>query len=283
VKNLWLLYEEKDLRVNRDYVAAMRRAGKELDLAVKAVTTEKLSLCMNEYGMPHLLLDGKAAHPDAVLSRMRIPLYSRHIEAMGIPVFNGSLVCDICNDKRYTYQFLKGLPMPKTTFLAGNTFAPSHYPQVVKPACSHGGDRVTLVKDPFEYQQAVDGILPEAGLVQDVAQNRGWDLRVYVLFGKIVAGVMRHSKDGGIVSNFKKGGDVTLHSLTRDEESLANEVIRRFDQAGAPLCFAGIDFLYDTDGPIIGEVEDVVGSRMLYQTSDIDIVSLYLKEIKNRI
>ena len=28
--------------------------------------------------------------------------------------------------------------------------------------------------------------------------------------------------------------------------------------------------------PVVNEVEDVVGSRMLYQTSDIDIVSLFL-------
>ena len=30
---------------------------------------------------------------------------------------------------------------------------------------------------------------------------------------------------------------------------------------------------------MIGEVEDVVGSRMLYQTSDLDIVTLYLEGI----
>ncbi len=40
---------------------------------------------------------------------------------------------------------------------------------------------------------------------------------------------------------------------------------------------AGVDLLYDQGRPVIGEVEDVVGSRMLYQTSDIDIVSLYLQ------
>ena len=40
---------------------------------------------------------------------------------------------------------------------------------------------------------------------------------------------------------------------------------------------AGVDLLYDHGQPVIGEVEDVVGSRMLYKTSDIDIVSLYLQ------
>lgn len=284
MKNIWLLYEERDLQVNRDYVAAMRKAGKQLDLNIRAVTVEELSLTMDAMGIPGLLTEDDDSRPDAVISRMRLPLYSRHFELMDIPIFNGSKVCEICNDKRYTHQFLKGLPMPSTVFLAGNAYEPTVYPKVVKPACSHGGDRVKLVKNIAEYRMAVEDVLPEPGLVQDAAQNSGWDLRVYVLFGQIVAGVMRHAtKKEEIISNYKQGGAVELHTLTRDEESLAKEVIRRFEQAGAPLCFAGIDFLFDTDGPVIGEVEDVVGSRMLYKTSDIDIISLYLKEIKNRI
>ena len=42
---------------------------------------------------------------------------------------------------------------------------------------------------------------------------------------------------------------------------------------------AGVDLLYDQGHPVLGEVEDVVGSRMLYQTSDLDIVGLYLDGI----
>lgn len=282
MKNLWLLYQIGDLKVNRDYVATMRKSAKDLGLNIKPVTIDQLSLCMNENGMPYVLLKGEPVRPDAVISRMRVPLYSRHLEGMGIPVFNGSRVCEICNDKRYTYQFLKGLPMPRTTFLTENTPMPEKYPRVVKPACSHGGDRVELVEDEVMYQNAVAGILPQPGLVQEVAGKPGYDLRVYVLFGKIVAGVLRRAKNG-VVSNYKQGGDVSLHTLSREEEELANEVIRRFEQAGAPLCFAGVDFLYEKEGPVIGEVEDVVGSRMLYKSSDIDIVALYLEEIVKRI
>jgi len=282
VKTIWLLYHINDLNVNRDYVTTMRKSAKPLDLTIKTVTLDQLTLTMNENGMPGVLLKGKPARPDAVISRMRDPLYSRHLEAMGVPVFNGSKVCEICNDKRYTYQFLKGMPMPRTTFLTATTPMPTRYPQVVKPACSHGGDRVQEVKDILEYQDAVETVLPEAGLVQDKTSKPGYDLRVYVLFGKIVAGVMRHSKHG-MVSNFKQGGEVSLHTLTREETDLCSEVIRRFEEAGAPLCFAGVDFLYEKEGPVIGEVEDVVGSRMLYKASDIDIVAMYLSEIARRI
>lgn len=74
-----------------------------------------------------------------------------------------------------------------------------------------------------------------------------------------------------------------LHALTREERQLVEEVIARFNAAGAPLCFAGVDLLYEDYGPVIGEVEDVVGSRMLYRVSDLDIVGLYLDEIRQRI
>jgi len=109
-------------------------------------------------------------------------------------------------------------------------------------------------------------------------EEAGRDLRVYVLHGRILAGVMRTAQSG-VVSNFKKGGQVALHALTQEERELAEAVIRRFEQAGAPLHMAGIDLLYDHGHPVIGEVEDVVGSRMLYQTSEIDIVDQYLKGI----
>ena len=59
--------------------------------------------------------------------------------------------------------------------------------------------------------------------------------------------------------------------------------MERFEKAGAPLAFAGIDFLYHEDGPVLSEVEDVVGSRMLYQVSDIDIAGLFLDGVRERV
>ena len=198
---------------------------------------------------------------------------------MGVPVFNNSRVCAICNDKRLTHQFLSGLPMPQTVFLPyGQTQPPpgTRWPVIVKPACSHGGDRVALVHNAREWQAAVAAIQPEPVLQQAVVSQPGRDLRVYVLHGRILAGVMRTAREG-VVSNFKRGGQVELHTLTPQERALAEAVILRFSRADAPLHMAGIDFLYDGGAPVVGEVEDVVGSRMLYQTSDIDIVSLYLQ------
>ena len=46
---------------------------------------------------------------------------------------------------------------------------------------------------------------------------------------------------------------------------------------------AGVDFLYEHGHPVLSEVEDVVGSRMLYQVSSMDIAGLYLDQIRERL
>jgi len=281
MNSIWLLYDDPDYAVNQSYAALMHERGAERGLDIETVLLSQLELRMDEEGVPYCLRNGKREKPHAVLSRQRSSLVSQHFERMGVPVFNNSLVCEICNDKRITYQFLSGLPMPETVFLSPSQASPpagTRFPVVLKPACSHGGDRILLVHNEAEWKAAAAKILPQPALQQNVVSDAGKDLRVYVLHGRILAGVMRQARSG-IVSNFKQGGLVTFHRLTDEEQALAEEVIRRFSQAGAPLHMAGVDLLYDHGRPVIGEVEDVVGSRMLYQTSDIDLVGLYLDGI----
>ena len=40
--------------------------------------------------------------------------------------------------------------------------------------------------------------------------------------------------------------------------------------------FAGIDLIFHEGRPVLNEIEDVVGSRMLYAHTDLDIQELFL-------
>ena len=285
MKRLWLLYNDPDYAVNLEFARMMRERGKACSLSIEPVLLSELDLGMDRSGTPFCLRNGRPARPDAVLSRQRSSLVSAHLESMGIPVFNNSRVCALCNDKRQTYQFLRGLPMPESRFLLPGQSCPpegTRFPVIVKPALSHGGDRVALVRDETQWREAAACILPEPALQQAVVSRAGYDLRVYVLFGEILTGVLRTAKTG-VVSNFKLGGEVALHPPVQEERDLAQAVIRRFEEAGAPLCMAGVDLLYDDGHPVVGEVEDVVGSRMLYQTSHVDIAALYVEGIAKRL
>ena len=71
-----------------------------------------------------------------------------------------------------------------------------------------------------------------------------------------------------------------MHQPSTQERSLAEKVVNRFQENGVPLSFAGIDFLYHQNEPVISEVEDVVGSRMLYHVSNINIVGLFLDGVR---
>lgn len=281
MKDVWLLYADEDYAVNRDFAALMAERGAPLGLNVEAVTLGELLLCMDASGAPTCLRRGVPARPDAVLSRQRDFLVSRHFELMGVSVYNGSRACLYCNDKRLTHQLLSGIPMADTLFVPPWLCEPpegARYPLIVKPADGHGGDGVMLVRDAREWREAVERIRPRPVISQRVTSGAGRDLRVYTLFGRIVAGVMRTAREG-VVSNFKLGGDVRLHEPNDAERALVERVLRRFGAEGAPLALAGVDLLYEGDMPVVGEVEDVVGSRMLYKVSDIDIAEMYLERV----
>lgn len=272
MKKGWILYDRCDYEVNQWFAAHAIECGKENDILLSVMFSD--TMC-----------DSVAQRPDFVISRQRNPVLITHLEALDIPVFNNSRVCEICNDKRKTHLALDGLPRMKTIFVENEitrTSFPFDYPMVVKPAFGHGGDRVQAVGDQNELQQALASILPQPALVQEMATDAGCDLRIYVLFREMVASVMRTANEG-IVSNFKRGGSVALHRLTDAERSLAQAVIDRFASIGAPLAFAGIDLIYHNGQPRINEVEDVVGSRMLYKVSDLDCVAMYIQTIAEKL
>ena len=139
MKHLWLLYADEDFLQNRDFADLLRRLGQARGVLIEAVLLSELCLATAADGTPYCLRNGARVQPDAVLSRQRDALVSRHLEQMGIPVFNNARVCALCNDKRVTHQFLSGIPMPETFFLQPAMSLPppdAPYPLVVKPACS---------------------------------------------------------------------------------------------------------------------------------------------------
>jgi glutathione synthase/RimK-type ligase-like ATP-grasp enzyme len=124
------------------------------------------------------------------------------------------------------------------------------------------------IKDMLEGLAGLDAV------VQPFTGSRHQDLRVYVIGREIIAAVLRTAKEG-FKSNFSLGGEVCLYRLSEEERALVDIIIRQFD-----FGLVGIDFIIGDDGELIfNEIEDVVGSRMLYRCSDINIVEKYLRFI----
>ena len=282
MKTFWLLYDEGDYEKNRAFAALFEQEGKKRGLRMTLRLLTDLRWGVRE-GRAFVEARDGAPLPDFAVSRCRDALLLHALEGCGVPVFNSALACEVCNDKQKTHQFLTGLdiPMPATVFVPGARDAlwgGERYPLVVKPACSHGGDRVRLCRTPSEARQALADIAPMDALLQRPVSDLGVDKRVYVLFGQIVAAVERRAQGGAFLANFSQGGAVRLAEVTPRERELVGRVTSRL-----PLALAGVDFLYENGSPVLSELEDVVGCRMLYRVSDIDIVAEYLDAILERL
>lgn len=271
-----LFYEGFEAERNKRYIELYFDACKKRGVLLSVYLLERLSFGV-QGDQPFLFYDGAPLDlPDFALMRLREPLLSHQLESMGVKTFNSSKVCEICNDKRRTHQFAQsiGLPMMDTWFLTrGGAIPALPYPVVVKSAGGFGGHEVRLVKDEAELVAALGAFSGEGAVAQRLASDAGKDLRVYVVGNEIVISMLRTSK-GDFRSNFGLGGSAAPYALEKRERAMVERVLSHME-----FGLAGIDFVFHEGKAVFNEIEDVVGARMLYQYTDIDIVSVYLNHI----
>ena len=128
-----------------------------------------------------------------------------------------------------------------------------------------------------EYDKVLSLLGNSECVIQSVASDIGKDLRVYVIDKKIIASIIRIS-NSDFRSNFCLGGSAELYELSDDEIKIVKSIIDMFD-----FGFVGIDFVFNNGKMIFNEIEDVVGARMIYAKTNINVVSEYLDYILSRI
>ena len=275
----WIIYEREAAAYNRRYLTFYEEECEKRDIQLRTVYTEELDFGADETGL-YLKIAGETIPlPDFAISRVIHPLLSEHLEAMGVRVFNRAKAARICNDKAMTYQLSAsaGIRTVQSRFVwrkeIEDVLSSCHYPCVVKTINGHGGAEVFLL-DSFPPEEILC-VLRENDCVLQPFTGRGEDLRVYVIGGEIIAAVLRKTNEG-FRANYSLGGSVSLYSLNEEETALVHRILHLID-----LDFAGIDFIIGENGELIfNEIEDVVGSRMLYQVSEINVVSLYMDYIE---
>ena len=313
----WLIYFKENAIYNQQYIEFYRKEGNKFDIEVMLILVEELSFGV-ENNAWYLRYQGlEISYPDFVICRAIYPLLSRHLEFMGMRVFNNSFVSEICNDKAKTYQYLAkiGIKMVDSSFYlhdqVKDVLQQVKETSVVKAVAGHGGSQVFLVEpynieenmnvniegnteekieekivnrlvdkqvNNIQLEKILQGLVNSDVVVQPLTGNRHQDLRVYVIGKEIIACVLRTAKQG-FKSNFSLGGEVCLYDLSEEEHLVVNQIINQFD-----FGLVGIDFIIGDQGELIfNEIEDVVGSRMLYQCAEINIVELYLKHILKNI
>ena len=197
------------------------------------------------------------------------------LQAAGISVLNPPAAVEACVDKYLASARLAaaGLPVPPTIVCqhadaAMEAFAALGGDVVVKPLFGSEGRGMMRLADAdlawrtFRTLERLQSVL----YVQQFVAHPGWDLRAFILSGRVLAAMRRHA-NGGWRTNVAQGGSAEPVRLSAEEESLA---LRAAAAVAAPL--AGVDLLPEPGGKVyVLEVNAVPGWRALAPVTGVDV------------
>lgn len=256
-----LVYTSADAEYNEWFINHIIEEGRKCNLDIRLVLSDKEEVSDNDI--------------DFAIVRNRDSKLCKRLEENNIRCFNSSYVVNIGNDKWEMYKDFNAAGIP--VMYTQRTKLP--YPFVMKPVNGHGGENVYLIKNADEYESVISNIPDERQgdlIYQVIATEKGRDIRVYVVGGIILTAMERIAVDTekDFRSNYSLNGNAKEHALTDEELKLAAKVA---DHIKAD--FVGIDLIYNNGRPVVNEIEDAVGTRMLYSLTDIDPVREFVAHI----
>ncbi len=214
--------------------------------------------------------------PDFAIVRTINPEINKRLESLGIPTFNNYATSRVANDKWQTALLACELAIETmdTVFLCADD-EPSNfiYPVVMKTVDGHGGNEVFLVKNAAECKRLISFLSGKSFILQKLCDEPGVDMRVYVMGDEIIAATKRTSKSD-FRSNFSLGANAELDTATEDMKSTISKL-----RAALDFDFVGVDFIRNEGRWVLNEIEDVVGTRMIYALTDIDAADKYIDYI----
>ena len=256
-----IVYNDYDAKCNRFFINKCLELLNNEDFSLKYIDEDKLL----EYAATNKV--------DFVIYRGRNHLLLEELENKGIKTFNNALTNKTANDKYLTYEFLKENSLPYIeTYLE-----PKSFPCIMKSVSGHGGQEVFFVKSIEEVNQ-IKAKHPNLKFIfQEFLENNG-DVRIYVLNQKVIVSIKRKSQVD-YRNNYSLGGEVELFKPSQEMVETAIKIASLLKAD-----FIGVDFLLTKEGYKIIEIEDPVGSRMVYKLKpELDIIKQYVEHIKKNI
>jgi ribosomal protein S6--L-glutamate ligase len=199
------------------------------------------------------------------------------LQARGVPVLNPPAALEACVDKYLATARLRSaqLPVPATAVCqhadaAMQAFAALGSDVIVKPLFGSEGRGMVRVSDPdmawrvFRTLERLQTVL----YLQRFVPHTGWDLRVFVIGGEVLAGMRRYA-GAGWRTNVAQGGRAEPVHVAAVEAELALRAAR-----AVGVLVAGIDLLPGPDGEwYVLEVNAVPGWRALAPVARIDVAA----------
>jgi len=279
----WLIYSKKDALENSSYIDWFIEEARLQNLNLILVLREDLTIGLINNELTVQLHQKQVNLPQFAVVRTVEPILSLHLELAGIKVFNSSKISYICNHKSLTHLEMNRLniPMVDMNFMKKEHLsetAPMSFPFVIKEATGRSGKQVYMIQNEQDWEQYYQEPDETDLVIQSTQVQTGKDVRVFIVGKEIVGAVLRENKND-FRANFKLGGTATWYPLHSEQIKMINKIIHHFD-----FDMVGIDFLIGLNGEFLfNEIEDVVGSRILSKTSNINILEIYIAHIRDNI
>ncbi|KMJ60315.1 hypothetical protein AB685_05745 [Bacillus sp. LL01] len=285
----WIIYngnlpEEKFIEM----ATWINNVAMEHSISSKLVKNNQLIPAIVD-GKPDLIRAHDEPLPDFIIFFDKDVILAKHLELMGIPVYNSAACIETCDNKSLTFQALagNGIPMPKTLLAplvfhvhqdyetfdrAGEVLG---FPLVVKEAYGSFGMQVYLVHNMEELLGKVKEMGNRPFLLQEfIASSKGKDIRLNVVGDQVVASVMRISETD-FRANVGNGGRMIKYNPTEYEKELA---IRSSNLVGAD--FAGVDLLIGEDGsPLLCEINSNAHFKAVHSYTGINVATYIVSHI----
>jgi RimK family alpha-L-glutamate ligase len=255
----YLVYDKDGAVRNAWFISRLIEVCYQLDVELKFVHPEQLE---------------SLSKADFAIVRTNNANNNKILEDKGIRVFNNYFTSKIANDKYETYNFARQLKIPvMPTFLEEQ----NSFPVIIKSVNGHGGTEVYLANTALEQENIKSKLKGKKIIFQKPSSTLGKDVRVYVLGGKILSAVERSSEES-FKSNFSLGGKANLTKITGKIKKYVKKIVKNLN-----CDFVGIDFIFDNGKPVLNEIEDPVGCRMLYSLTEIDVATELISYIVKKL
>lgn len=260
------------------HVQDVLRAARELGHHADALDFRALGASVNAPGNPLAAFDAVLVRtmPAGSLEQIVFRMDLLHeAAARGQRVLNPPRAVEVCVDKYLTTARLAraGIATPPTAVCQKTDDAMAAFAElggdvVLKPLFGAEGRGMCRVADP-ETAWRTFRVLEQTGQViylQKFVRHPGWDLRAFVLGGRVIAS-MRRVAGGDWRTNVAQGGTAERVSLSVEEERLA---VCAAEAVGCPV--AGVDLLPGPGGELfVIEVNAVPGWKALAPTCGLDV------------
>jgi RimK family alpha-L-glutamate ligase len=266
------------------HVRDLRRAAAALGHHAEAVDFRRISAGVNIAADSLVGFDAVIVRtmPPGSLEQVVFRMDVLHqLEARGLAVLNPSKALEACVDKYLATAKLEaaGLPVPPTIACQHADAALEAFEQlggdvIVKPLFGSEGRGMVRISDPdiawrtFRTLERLQTVL----YLQQYVAHPGWDLRVFVIGGKVVAAMRRYA-NGSWRTNVAQGGRAECVRVSGAEENLA---VRTAAVVGAHV--AGIDLLPGPVGQVyVIEANAVPGWRALAPVAGVGVAAAIVR------